>query len=88
MTESKEIIVPEYKEFLYVFHKEEIKDKPKVILSYIPFTNRKITSAKISTSKKEVDIIEKNRELKRWKQSFSYHSLHPEKFKFGFKDLK
>ncbi|MFX0040973.1 MAG: hypothetical protein ACFFCY_17960 [Promethearchaeota archaeon] len=88
MTESKEIIVPENKEFLYVFHKEKIKDKPKEILPYIPFTKRKIISTKISTGKKEVDMIEKKREITRWKQSFSYYCLHPEKFKFGFKDLK
>jgi hypothetical protein len=40
------------------------------------------------SANKEVDLIEKKRAIKRWKQSFSYYSFHPEKFKFGLKNLK
>ncbi|MFX0104594.1 MAG: hypothetical protein ACFE75_03775 [Candidatus Hodarchaeota archaeon] len=64
------------KEFLYVFYKEEESKEPKIKPSQIPFVQ------------KEVDLIEKKRELKRWKKSFGYYCLHPEKFKFGLRDLK
>ena len=33
------------------------------------------------------DPKEKKRTLKRWKQTFGYYSLNPEKFGFGLKDL-
>ena len=35
------------------------------------------------------DFIEKKRTTKkRWKYSFGYYCLHPEKFRFGLKDFK
>jgi hypothetical protein len=88
LTESKEIIVPDRKEFFYIFHKEEIKEQPKEARYHIPFEGFEIERTKISSSNPEVDMIEKRRELKRWKQSLNYYCLHPEKFKFSFKDLK
>ncbi|MFW9865130.1 MAG: hypothetical protein ACFFEN_03455 [Candidatus Thorarchaeota archaeon] len=33
------------------------------------------------------DPEENKRALKRWKQTFGYYSLNPEKFRFGLKDL-
>lgn len=41
----------------------------------------------IVIKKEPLDPIDKAREEKRWKQSFSYYCLHPEKFKFGFRDF-
>ena len=38
--------------------------------------------------KKKIAVVDKKRALKRWKQSLSYYCLHPEKFKFGIRDLK
>ncbi|UCD02251.1 MAG: hypothetical protein JSV23_04320 [Promethearchaeota archaeon] len=64
------------KEFLYVFSKKEDKKEPKIIPSQTPFVQE------------EVDLIDKERELKRWKESFGYYCLNPEKFNFGLKDLK
>ncbi|MFX1326575.1 MAG: hypothetical protein ACFE91_00325 [Promethearchaeota archaeon] len=47
-----------------------------------------IISKQISSAKKEVDLIEQKRALKRWKQSISHYYLHPEKYKFGLRNLK
>ncbi len=58
------------------------------MLTDIPFLEKKSKGTKISSSNEEVDIVDKKRALKRWKQSFSYYSLHPDKFKFSFKDFK
>jgi len=66
------------KEFFYVFDKEEDskqEQEPKKECSQIPF------------AKDEDNSIEKERELKRWKQTFSYYSMHPLKFGFSLKDL-
>jgi len=65
------------REFFYVFYKEEDskQEQPKKECSQIPFV------------KDEYDSIEKERELKRWKQTFSYYSMHPLNLGFGLKDL-
>ncbi|MFW9826430.1 MAG: hypothetical protein ACFFEY_02300 [Candidatus Thorarchaeota archaeon] len=88
LTESKRIIIPDFKEFLYILHKQEIDIAPKERIKEIPFIRHDISDIKIKSSNKEHDLIEKKRALKRWKQSFSYYCLHPNKFKFGFKDMK
>ena len=76
MTESKKILLYELETENLESIKEEVIKEPKIQLKQkIPV-------------EKEIDLIEKKRELKRWKRSFSYYCLHPEKFKFGFKDLK
>jgi len=46
----------------------------------------KITVAPVV--KDESDLIEKKRTLRRWKQSFGYYCLYPEKFRFGLRDFK
>jgi predicted transcriptional regulator len=38
--------------------------------------------------KDESDLMEKMRALRRWKQSFGYYYLYPEKFRFGLRDFK
>ncbi|NVM36821.1 MAG: hypothetical protein HWN81_14590 [Candidatus Lokiarchaeota archaeon] len=64
------------KEFYYVFYKQEdSKQEPRDEISKIPFSNEKNT------------LIDKKRALKRWKQSFGYYSLNPERFNFTLKDL-
>ncbi|MFW9827617.1 MAG: hypothetical protein ACFFEY_08500 [Candidatus Thorarchaeota archaeon] len=89
MTESKNIMIYDNKEFLYILNKKEkIKEDLKQEDAYIPFLRNDTLNIKSSPTKKEIDPIDKKRELKRWKKSFSYYCLHPEKFKFGFKDLK
>ncbi|MHA2281598.1 MAG: hypothetical protein ACXAC5_12195 [Promethearchaeota archaeon] len=55
--------------------KEDVRIEPK----------EKITVAPVV--KDESDLIEKKRVLRRWKQSFGYYCLHPEKFRFGLRDL-
>jgi len=34
------------------------------------------------------DPLQKRKNERKWKQTLGYYLLHPEKFKFGFKDLK
>ncbi len=88
LTESKKIIVSEHKEFFYVFNKEEFKVKPITVDIYIPFVKNENKIPEISPNNKEIDNIKKRRALKRWRQSLGYYSLHPDKFKFSFKDIK
>lgn len=71
-----------------MFYKEEIDEELKEEKFNIPFIRKDSLSAKITSTNKGVDLIEKKRELKRWKQSFNYYCLHPENFQFGFKDFK
>ena len=37
--------------------------------------------------KTEIDLIQKQRDEKRWRNSLGYYYLNPEKFRFGLKDL-
>ena len=41
-----------------------------------------------TTLEPDSDPIQMKRNEKNWKQSVGYYLLHPEKFKFGLKDLK
>ena len=49
-------------------------------------SKEKITVAPVV--KDESDLMEKKRALRRWKQSFGYYCLHPEKFRFGLRYFK
>lgn len=40
-----------------------------------------------TTLETDSDPIQMKRNEKNWKQSMGYYLLHPEKFKFGLKDL-
>ena len=70
----------------------------KIIPLLIDFPKYKILDEIKKKSKKELnffttletdsDPIQMQRNVKSWKQSISYYLLHPEKFKFGLKDLK
>ena len=76
MTTTKEKIIPMLKEF----PKYEILDKLEKELK---------KEVKLVTTVEHVfDPIQKQRDEKRWKQTMGYYLLHPEKFKFGLKDLK
>ncbi|MFW9879251.1 MAG: hypothetical protein ACFFG0_39740 [Candidatus Thorarchaeota archaeon] len=88
MTESKEIIFPDFKEFFYVFDKDAVREDQKKLKVSIPFAKYDVKEATIKSTKKDLDLIEKERALLRWKQSISYYRLYPEKYKFSFKDLK
>jgi len=77
MTASEERIVLTLQEFPIYKILEEVKEKLE-----------KEVETKIIIKKEPLDPIDKEREVKRWKQSFSYYCLHPEKFKFGLIDLK
>jgi hypothetical protein len=70
------LITPDHKGVIYVPKEEMVKLKPKRVVKSAPLT------------KDEPDLIDRKRELKRWKQSFSYYCLHPEKFRFGIRDFK
>ncbi|MFW9819969.1 MAG: hypothetical protein ACFFE5_10195 [Candidatus Thorarchaeota archaeon] len=81
-------MVVEFKEFFYVFQKEQAKIESIKPSLNIPFMGIDMIRRKNISTNKEIDPIEKKRALKRWKQSFSYFSHHPEKFRFGIKNLK
>ena len=72
------MIVYDLKEYLHeLFKKEaevEIKKEPKKVF--------------LIKDKNVPDTIDKARSLRRWKQSFSYYSLDPNKFRFSLRDLK
>jgi len=76
MTVSKEVIVPLLKEFPKYIIVEEIKKE----------TEEKVK--KIPVKEKEVDLIQKRRDDKKWKNSMGYYYLNQEKHVFRFKDLK
>ena len=56
--------------------KEDIKLEQKEKITVVPVI------------KDESYLIEKKRALRRWKQSFGYYCLLPEKFRFGLRDFK
>jgi len=70
------MITPDFKGVIYVPFEEKQELEPK--------KEFKVTQA----TKDEPDLIEYKRALKRWKQSFGYYCLHPEKFRFGLRNLK
>jgi len=76
LTESKKMITPDFKGVIYVPFEEKQELDPKKEAKVAPVTND------------ETDLIEYKRALARWKQSFGYYCLHPEKFRFGLRNLK
>ncbi|MBY8986105.1 MAG: hypothetical protein KGD65_13600 [Candidatus Lokiarchaeota archaeon] len=70
------MIIPDLKGVIYVPCEEKAKVKPKKEFE-IP-----------AITKNEPDLIESKRAMKRWKNSFGYYCLHPEKFRFSLRDLK
>lgn len=76
MTESKDNMASGFEELYDVFNKpEDSKKEPKDEIIEIPGTSE------------ENSLIDKKRVLKRWKKSFGYYSLNPEKFNFTLRDL-
>lgn len=76
MTESKDNMASGFEELYDVFNKQEdSKQEPKDEIIEIPSTSEKNS------------LIDKKRVLKRWKKSFGYYSLNPEKFNFTLRDL-
>ncbi len=75
MTESKKIIIFELEQTLYQVLKDNLKEKSE------PETLE--TSLKV----KESRDIEKERMIKKWKESAEYYNLNPEKFRFSLKNL-
>ena len=69
------MITPDLKGVIYVPLEERIEKEPTT------------KTEEDLVSLEPPDPIEKKRALKRWKQTFGYYSLHPEKFRFGLKDL-
>jgi hypothetical protein len=74
VTESKKVINIELEVIPQDYIEEEIREEPP-----------KITNSPINTG--ELDLTEKKRSLRRWRQSFGYYCLNPEKFRFTFRDL-
>jgi hypothetical protein len=65
-----------------------LKDFPKYkILDEIEEKIKKEVSF-FDTLESDPDPIQMKRNVKNWKQSLNYYLSHPEKFKFGLKDLK
>ncbi|MFX0023297.1 MAG: hypothetical protein ACFE9S_13305 [Candidatus Hermodarchaeota archaeon] len=48
-----------------------------------PIANLKL----VKEIKPEIDLIQKQRDKRRWRNSLGYYYLNPEKFKFGLRDL-
>jgi len=76
MTVSKKVILPLLKEFPKYIIVEEIKKETEERVKQIPM------------KEKEVDLIQKRRDDKKWKNSMGYYLLNPKKHAFSFKDLK
>ena len=76
MTVSKKVIVPLLKEFPKYIIVEEIKKETEEKVKQIP------------VKEKEVDLIQKRRDDRKWKNSMGYFLLNPKKHSFSFKDLK
>ena len=75
MIESEKIIIFDLEQTLDQALKETLKEKSEPETAKIPF--------KIKESTK----IEKERLIKRWKQSEGYFYLNPEKFQFSLRNL-
>ncbi len=70
------MITPDFIGVIYVPYEEKTKFESKKRSEVAPITNN------------EPDVIEDKRAMKRWKQSFGYYCLHPEKFRFSLRNLK
>ena len=70
------MITPDLIGVRYVPYEEKTEFELKKISEVAPITNN------------EPDVIEDKRAMKRWKQSFGYYCLHPEKFRFSLRYLK
>ncbi|MFX0141631.1 MAG: hypothetical protein ACFFDN_48790 [Candidatus Hodarchaeota archaeon] len=75
MTAVEEEIIPKLKELPKYKIFEEVKEKIEKEIETIVI------------EKETVDPIDKERELKRWKQTMGFYLLNPHKFRFGLKDL-
>lgn len=70
----------------------------KIIPILKDFPKYKVLDEVKERAKKQVDLfttletdqdpVQMQRNIKNWKQGMGYYFLHPEKFKFGLKDLK
>jgi len=76
MAVVKKQIIPMFKEFPKYKILDEIKEKVKREVNF--FTTLEMDS----------DPVQMRRNEKKWKQTMGYYLIHPEKFKFGIKDLK
>ena len=75
MTESKKIIRFELEQPLYQTLKENLIEKPEP---------EKVESQPIIEDSNQID---KERLIKKWKESAGYYNLNPEKFRFSLKNL-
>ena len=87
MAITEEKIVSTLKQFAKYRLIEEVREKLDNIVEEAKENLEKEIET-ITIKKKPLDPIDRGREEKRWKQSFSYYCLHPEKFKFGLRDFK
>ncbi len=87
MATTEEKIVSTLKEFVKYALLKEVREKLDNIVGEAKENLEKDIET-ITIKKEPLEPIDKEREEKRWKQSFSYYCLHPEKFKFGLKDFK
>lgn len=76
MAVVKKQITPVLKEFPKYKILDEIKEKVKEEVYFF------------TTLETDSDSVQMRRNEKKWKQTMGYYLLHPEKFKFGIKDLK
>ena len=77
MTESKDNMASSFEELYCIFNEQEEDSKQEP----------KDESIEIPSASEDNSLIDKKRALKRWKQSFGYYSLNPEKFKFTLRNL-
>jgi hypothetical protein len=75
LVESKNKVEYELNQSLYEALKENLRDKDKPESSEVPFVEE------------ELEQVDKDRLLKKWKESAGYFGLNPDKFKFSLKNL-
>ena len=76
MAVVKKKITPMLKEFPKYKIFDEIKEKVNGEVDFF------------TTLETDSDPVQMRRNEKQWKQTMGYYLLHPEKFRFGIKDLK
>ncbi|MFX0049087.1 MAG: hypothetical protein ACFE8G_13125 [Candidatus Hermodarchaeota archaeon] len=75
MVESKNRVKYELDQALFEVLKDNLREKVELEPVQVPF------------KKEELEKVDKERRLKRWKKSAGYYNLNPEKFRFSLKNL-
>lgn len=75
MVESRNKYNYELDQALFEVLKDNLKDKEE------------LESFQAPVEKEELEQVDKDRRLKKWKESAGYYNLNPEKFRFSLRNL-